>query len=514
MVVHNTNSSVFSKTFQMKGLSVGLGLWLAVLAGDAHATKPTLRLERIDPARFAADGRVRVFASVVELEGQVDDGKVAQSFTLRVDGKGAQHPSTVEPFRTSAVPLDLVLVIETSALYGVQKLPAPAPGVAPTPSPGSRKKGKKAPAPPKTGTPSPPHLSGELPLDRVKDALATLVEGRPAKTRVLVIDYGGEVTPHPPFQPANAAGGALDELAADGESGDLHLVDAVQAALVELNRPRPSDGDEAPPRRLVVVVSDGLNAQMDRKTFRALGDAAAISQVPIHSIAYSPADDRGPLLNLGEISKRSNGTFRWARNAEELKAQIETLADELDKQYVLTFELAIDTLAGHTFELRCEDLRSNSLRYGEGGSIFGYTGVITRRSTLRLVLEIVGGVIAALLALAVIVTLLRRRVPRGEETAQAAMPRLVWEGETRELPLDPRMPLLFGKERGAVQLTDPAVSTRHARLAFDGRSWVLTDLGSTNGTLVDGHRIDRPTVVTVGSVVQLGQTRLRLMGPK
>lgn len=486
---------------------------LVASARVASATKPTLRLERIDPAGFASDGKIRAFASIVELEGQVDDGKIAGSFTLRVDGKSAHHPLSVEPFRVSAVPLDLVLVIETSALYGVQKLPEPS-GAPPPPPPPGRRKGKVGPKPPPApNAPAPMRTSADIPLDRVKEALAALIEGRTQKTRVLVIDYGGEVTPHPPFREANAAGGAIDELSPDGESGDLRLVDAVRAALLELNRPRPGAGDAPPARRLVVVVSDGLNAQMDRKTFRALGDAAASSQVPIHSIAFSPADDRGPLVNLGEISKRSNGTFRWARNADELKAQIETLADELDKQYVLTFQLTVDTLAGHTFELSCDDLRSNPLRWGEGGSVFGYTGAIARRSVIWLVLEGVGGVLLALLAVAVIATLVRRaRTSTG--ASMASGPRLVFETEARELALDPRVPMVFGKDRGLIQLQDPAVSGRHASLVFDGRGWVLSDLGSTNGTFVDGRRIDRPTPVALGSVVQLGQTRFKLVGPK
>ena len=366
--------------------------------GIAYGSHPVLRLERIDPATFASDGKVRVFASVVELEGQVDDSKIESNFSLSVDGHGAQTPVSLVPFRTAAVPLDLVLVIESSALYGVQKLTAPTAS-APSPRP-SKLKGKKPPNV-ETQTPTPHVAAGELPLDRVKEALAALIESRPAKTRVLVIDYGGEVTPHLPFRPANASGGAIDDLSPDGESGDLHLVDAVRAAIVELNRPR-ADAAEPPARRLVVVVSDGLNAQMDRKTFRALGDAAAQSQVPIHAIAFSPTDDRGPLLNLGEIAKRSNGTFRWAKNADALKAQIETLTDELDKQYVMTFQLSVDSLAGHTFELSCDSLHSNTLRYEEGGTVFGGLP-ITRRSTLWLVVEIFVGLLGALLALAIVV---------------------------------------------------------------------------------------------------------------
>ena len=40
-----------------------------------------------------------------------------------------------------------------------------------------------------------------------------------------------------------------------------------------------------------------------------------------------------------------------------------------------------------------------------------------------------------------------------------------------------------------MRLPDVGISRRHARLDFDGSQVVLTDLGSTNGTLVNGQRI-------------------------
>ncbi len=505
-----------------RSLAVSLGLGVCLAVGVAFATKPALRLERIDPGTFATDGTVRLFASLVELEGQVDDSKAARSFSLRIDGKRAIAPERVEPFRTAALPLDLVLVIESSALYGVQKLAPPTKSEpAPTPSPTKRRRGKHAPPPkfaPTPPTPSAPVIPavapGELPLDRVKDALATLLETRAAHTRVLVIDYGGEVTPHPPFRPAQATSGALDELSPDEESGDLRLVDAVRAALVELNRPRPDGATEAPPRRLIVVVSDGLNAQMDRKTFRALGDAAAMAHVPIHSIAFSPGDDRGPLLNLGEISKRSNGTFRWARNVDDLKAQIETLGDELDKQYVLTFALPIDKLEGHSFELACEALRSNRLRYDAGGSVFGYTGPTERRSRIWVVAGwlgvILAGLVVAYLLFAIALRVLGGRGRRGRSRAPASLLFLdgAQKGERFLLPAD--RALVLGKG-GTVIIDDPAASTRHCELAFDGRGWLVTDLGSTNGTWLDGRRLDGPTYLAPGQILQLGQTRLQFL---
>jgi len=496
-----------------------LGTVLLAVCAVALATKPSLRLERIDPSLFPAEGKIRVFASLVELEGQIDDGKGSPSFTLRVDGKKPIKPLAVEPFRSAAVPLDVVLVIESSALYGVQKLAAPS-NVLPAPTKPTKKKGKQLPRPAKSEPkilPSPqlapPRLApGELPLDHVKEALATLLETRSARTRVLVIDYGGDVNPHPPFRPAQTATGAFDEVSPDDESGDLRLVEAVQAALRELNRPRERAEGEAAPRRLIVVVSDGLNAQMDRKTFRALGDSAALAGVPIHSIAYSPSDDRGPLLNLGEISKRSNGTFRWAKSADDLKSQIETLGDELDKQYVLTFAPNVDKLDGHRYELECESLRSNALSYDTNGSVFSNSGLNERRSKVWVILEWIGGILVGLFLLYVLFAIVLRIATRrrGQPGAAAA---LVFESGVRNgdrVVLDPKRRVIIGKA-GPVVVDDPAVSTRHAELAFDGRGWLITDLGSTNGTFVEGQRVDGPTYLQAGQVVQLGQTRLKFL---
>lgn len=60
-------------------------------------------------------------------------------------------------------------------------------------------------------------------------------------------------------------------------------------------------------------------------------------------------------------------------------------------------------------------------------------------------------------------------------------------------------------------LDDDYVSTRHATLALgdDGR-WVLTDLGSTNGTFVNELRLTVPTVVTTADTMRIGRTQMRL----
>jgi hypothetical protein len=67
---------------------------------------------------------------------------------------------------------------------------------------------------------------------------------------------------------------------------------------------------------------------------------------------------------------------------------------------------------------------------------------------------------------------------------------------------------IIGRGEGAqVRLADVGISRQHARLDYDGSRMVLTDLGSTNGTTVNGNRITA-AALQHGDVIQLGTTTL------
>jgi pSer/pThr/pTyr-binding forkhead associated (FHA) protein len=51
---------------------------------------------------------------------------------------------------------------------------------------------------------------------------------------------------------------------------------------------------------------------------------------------------------------------------------------------------------------------------------------------------------------------------------------------------------------------DPFASTRHARFFRKDENWYVEDLGSTNGTLVNSHRITAPVLLRVDDRVQTG----------
>ena len=88
---------------------------------------------------------------------------------------------------------------------------------------------------------------------------------------------------------------------------------------------------------------------------------------------------------------------------------------------------------------------------------------------------------------------------------------LVLEGfyEGLEVPLD-RDWLVIGRGRGAdVMLAEPTISRAHAAIGFDGEGFFVQDLGSTNGTRVNGERAPRAPLKHEDEI-QMGKLRLRI----
>lgn len=53
-------------------------------------------------------------------------------------------------------------------------------------------------------------------------------------------------------------------------------------------------------------------------------------------------------------------------------------------------------------------------------------------------------------------------------------------------------------ERAGIVLADPSVSTRHATVAYVSGGWKVTDLGSTNGTFLNGRAVGESGVLARG----------------
>ena len=71
-------------------------------------------------------------------------------------------------------------------------------------------------------------------------------------------------------------------------------------------------------------------------------------------------------------------------------------------------------------------------------------------------------------------------------------------------------PVRIGREPGSTILFSgdaaKVVSTRHAEIRFEGGAWVVADLGSRNGTYLNGRRLGAATPLKAGDVIRLGES--------
>ncbi|WP_213455699.1 FhaA domain-containing protein [Rhizomonospora bruguierae] len=80
-------------------------------------------------------------------------------------------------------------------------------------------------------------------------------------------------------------------------------------------------------------------------------------------------------------------------------------------------------------------------------------------------------------------------------------------GDGRTYPLQMGSTVIGRGDQANLRLPDVGISRRHARLDYDGAQVVLTDLGSTNGTMVNGQRVSA-VALNPGDMIQLGTTTL------
>jgi hypothetical protein len=141
---------------------------------------------------------------------------------------------------------------------------------------------------------------------------------------------------------------------------------------------------------------------------------------------------------------------------------------------------------------------------------------------LLMVLKVVFIGLIYLALFAVVIAVGREMRPRVKKAVQepGTAPGRVRIVESGTDPrLQPGHVLLLGSETtiGAddendMVLGDDFVSGRHARLRWDGVDWLLEDLGSTNGTFVNGRRCSphQERRLPLGATLQIGDVVLEL----
>ncbi|MBK6885084.1 MAG: FHA domain-containing protein [Tetrasphaera sp.] len=106
-----------------------------------------------------------------------------------------------------------------------------------------------------------------------------------------------------------------------------------------------------------------------------------------------------------------------------------------------------------------------------------------------------------------------RRQRRSERSA-SSLPRnlVVTSGalEGTRIPLGDSDILIGRNPECLLVLDDDFASGRHAALVRTADGWGVEDLGSTNGTFVDGQRVEELTGIAPGNEIRIGRTTIEL----
>jgi len=108
-----------------------------------------------------------------------------------------------------------------------------------------------------------------------------------------------------------------------------------------------------------------------------------------------------------------------------------------------------------------------------------------------------------------------RRAAVGHDVARPVGRLVVLETDESDLTVDAVFPLqpvtsVGRSPTNTILLPDTYASGQHFLLSWREGQWWLEDLGSRNGTLLNGTRVTGPTVVSAGDVIRVGHTELRL----
>ncbi len=516
---------------------------LLLAAGPAHAQEGTSTyravIDRADLEPASVGGyRLRVYVSALDLDGQLLDLTEPKSIRMLAGRSPISAPYALGTFAASQTELAMVIVVQATSEYAdVMRVIAEA-------------------------------------------ADAGLLAALPDRTQIGIVTYG-ETVGAAKLGTLKAARAKVQQLSSEGVAAEPVLLDALDRALRLLKAAR-TEPPGRPLRKLVVVISDGRDRSNDRDRVTALGKRAGAAGVRIHSFAHAPNDVRRPLLLLGELSKRSFGTFRWLRKdattVASWQARFQQLAAEINQQYVLTFFLD-DDLSGRELKLtttgRTALTSLNELKVPAAGChgepcetgycaeactqvrASGSRGVL---GWIFLVVVIGVGGLLVLGLIGFVMTKLQQARARGPAMPQPGMPGVPpvpgvpsrppavtgFPGAQPGFPSAPpgfpsappqpaaapatraQLYLMTGPRAGEtlalrngfsigaaptndLVIADGFASSQHAQIGVDaqGNCWIA-DLGSTNGTFVNGVRVTQKAL-DHGVTVRIGSTEIRFL---
>ena len=464
---------------------------LALAPPAARADKPKLHLQQVDVDKYPL---IKAHLSLVESDGRITTGKGPTDFKLVFNSSEQGVAVDAKPFDQVVEPVYVVAVVQVStAMHEVID---------------DVKRG-------------------------VKQLAAGIVDLKVKGSQMALIAYAQDVKRVAEMGKPEAIEGAANAIVEDTEGTEVHLLDAIRTALDLLNAKGVPDKG----RRMIVVFSDGIDVQgSDKKGFNELGKRANLAGgttgngIVIDTIGFSPFDPT-KLRNFAELTKQTNGTDRVCKTAQEVAAMFSNTADEIRKQYVVLFQSVV---AGTGAECGIQVLSDSS-----GSPIYSETvSKICENhappppppTPVWKYLLWIGGPLLLIMIIFLIVRALRNRQQPEPEIEAPPMsaaspnrtmaldigvsdkgPTIGWiVGMTgrytdKTFKLLPARTVIGTAGESDIQLEDPKMSRKHCEIRYDGSTYKIVDLGSTNGIVLNDKRIPSADLVD-GDLFRLGGT--------
>jgi hypothetical protein len=471
-------------------LSALLALAFVTMSAGAARAADKLRLERLD---LKGSPTIKMYLTYVDGEGRVITGRAKEDFKIVVDSAEQGTATALQSFDEAKEPINVVVVAEVGS---------PMQSV----------------------------------IDSEKSAIGALADSLPAKSKIGVLGYAGD-----PKRITEGLANPVDAesqsktMTIDADSAEMHMMNAVRTALDWLAAAPKGE------RKLIVVFSDGIDADMEPRTFTSIGKRAQEAGVVIDTIGYNEFDP-GKLRTLGILAKQSYGMERVCKTASDISLHFSNVIDEIKKQYIATFEVplaggdgkphqfqAIGSSNGHeAYTVILEDKVPKAShpipKKGESGTrwwlwlLIGLGGIgligliawlIFREKPEEMPEEAPVAAAAPVAAPAGPMKTMALNV-----NVSGGAPAVGWIVATsgkyadQTFKLKPSRTLIGTGGDCDVKVEDQFMSSHHCEVRFENGSFKLFDLGSTNGIVVNDKKVREHELVD-NDLFRLGRTEFK-----
>lgn len=385
----------------------------------------------------------------------------------------------------------------------------------------------------------------------LKNATKVWAEKMDEKDRLAIITFGNEAKIIQDYtNDAEAIENSLSSIS--NRDGNTMLYGGIEEAVKLASR---NDAD-LPKRKAVILLTDGVNdysGGIDETTAMQMATEALI---PIYSIWTPGSKSKIGETFLNTLSNATNGTvYNLAR--EDIDSIYNTAYEGFRKAFVVDLSYPLASADGNIHNLKIT-VRSEDKEASDDTECILKKPTETYASvpintvsaeaeeegennmspiTLILIIAITLLIIAVVVA---IIALMNRKPKTLESSSRAAYPQYTPENANIPIPQPaaPSVPANSGRgiaftmyeigkqdvKSGRVDgtiiigrhsncgmvINDAGISGQHCRILEDGGALMIEDLGSTNGTIVNGMTIPGRTKLTSGDLIMLGNKEYRI----